>query len=165
MNHMTRISWNQLLEVGEEAKAIFADYLELLRQEEHALRKMNRAKMSDLTERKGQALDIMCRYEQQVISGIQVLTHSEGKDRLWIGLQTASDPRAVSAQNILRELSLLANKIREQGKTNEGLIHRTQNVVRETINLFYMGMGTGPVYQDSGSLRTPSLPGTMHLHG
>jgi hypothetical protein len=165
MNHPTPVSWEQLLVMGEEAKSVFADYLELLRQEEHALRRMNRQEMADLTERKGQALDLMCRYEQQVISAIQVLTGSEGTDRLWSSLKTASDPRAVTVQHILRALSLLANTIREQGETNKSLIRRTQHVVREAINLIYIGLGTGPVYQGSGALSTPSLPGSMHLHG
>lgn len=165
MNHTTQVSWKQLLEVGEEAQSIFARYLELLRQEEDALRRMNRQEMFGLMEKKGEALDIMCRYERQVISGIKVLTGSEGKGRLWIDLQAASDPRAVSLQNIVRKLSLLANNIREQGKTNAALIRRAQHVVREAINLIYIGLGTGPVYQGSGALSIPSLPGTMHHHG
>ena len=165
MNHSTSVSWDQLLVMAEKARTVFADYLDLLRQEECVLRRMNRQEMADLTERKGQALDLLCRYEQQVVSEIQVLTGSKGTEGIWLGLQRASDPRALSVQNLLREISLLADHIREQGRTNEGLIRRTQHVVREAINLIYLGMGAVPVYQGSGDLSTPSLPGSMHLHG
>ena len=159
------MTWAQILVLGEEAKSVFADYWDLLRQEEHGLRRMNHQEIADLTEKKEYALERMCRYEQQVISAIHTLTGSTGQDRLLDCLDRISDPRAKSVQNLLRELALQANTIQEQGKTNDRLLRRAQHVVGEAINLIYTGLGTGPVYQGSGALSTPSLPSTMHLHG
>jgi hypothetical protein len=66
---------------------------------------------------------------------------------------------------MLIELLRLARTIQDQGKKNETLIRRIQHSVREAMHFIYTGLGTGPVYQESGTLNFPSVPSSVHLQG
>jgi hypothetical protein len=126
---------------------------------------MKQKEIADVSEKKEQALGEMCRYEQQVIVVLQELSGSENQERIGVWLQQVHQPQAISAKRILQELGGLTRTIHMQGKKNEALILRTQHVVREAIHLIYTGLGTGPVYQGSGTLHYASVPGSVHLHG
>ncbi len=158
-------TWDHLLVLLGEMRSIFQGFMVLLREEERLLLGMDRKRIADVTEKKEQALDAMCRYEQQVMALLRQLAGSHSQDRLEVWLQKARQPQASSANTMLHELFGLTRTIQTQGKKNAALTRRTQHVVREAINLIYTGLGVGPVYQGSGALHFPAVPSSVHLHG
>jgi flagellar biosynthesis/type III secretory pathway chaperone len=146
-------------------QVVFQEFLSLLREEERLLLGMDRPGVANITEKKEQVLEAMCRYEQQVMAVMHQLAGPENRELLGGWLKKSRQSQASSANTIFHELFGLTRKIQEQGKKNEALIRRTQHVVREAINLIYTGLGTGPVYQGSGTLQFSSLPSSVNLHG
>ncbi len=161
----THETWDNLLVLLGKMRSAFHEFMILLRDEERILLGMDRKGIADVTEKKEQSLDMMRRYEQQVVAVLQELGGSEHQGRFGVWLQKARQPQASSAKTILQELGGLTHAIQAQGKKNEARLRRTQHVVREAINLIYTGLGTGPVYQGSGALHYSSVPGSVHLRG
>jgi len=157
--------WDHLLALLEEMQVVFHEFLSLLREEERLLLAMDRSGVADITEKKEQGLEEMCRYEQQVMAVLQQLAGPENQEHLGGWLKKLREPQAFKAETIFHELFGLVRKIQAQGKKNEAVIRRTQHVVREAINLIYTGLGTGPVYQGSGALRAPSVLSSVQLQG
>lgn len=164
LNHQYE-TWEHLQILLAEMQALFQDFLSLLKKEERLLLMMDRQGVADNTEKKEQVLDGMRRYEQQVMGVMLQLAGPEHQVHLGGWLRNVPHQHAVSANTIFHELIGLTRKIQEQGKKNESLIRRTQHVVRGAINLIYAGVGTGPVYQGSGTLRAPSVLSSVQLHG
>ena len=158
-------TWGHLLKLLGEMQVVFQEFLSLLREEEGLLLGMDRPGVANITEKKEQVLVAMCRYEQQVMAVMHQLAGPENRELLGGWLKKSRQSQASSANDIFHELFGLTRKIQEQGKKNEALIRRTQHVVREAINLIYTGLGTGPVYQGSGTLQFSSLPSSVNLHG
>ncbi len=161
----THETWDTLLVLLGEMRSAFHEFMVLLRDEERILLGMDRKGIADVTEKKEQSLDMMRRYEQQVVAALQQLAGSEHHGRFGVWLQKARQPQASSAKTMLQELGGLMHAIQTQGKKNEARLLRTQHVVREAINLIYTGLGTGPVYRGSGALQYASIPGSVHLCG
>jgi len=164
LNHSSE-TWDHLQVLLAEMQALFQNFLSLLNKEERLLLVMDRQGVADITEKKDQVLDGMQRYEQQVMGVMCQLAGSEHQGHLGGWLRNVPHRHAVSTNTIFHELNGLIQKIQEQGKKNESLIRRTQHVVRGAINLIYAGVGTGPVYQGSGTLRAPSVLSSVQLHG
>ena len=158
-------TWGHLLKLLGEMQVVFQEFLSLLREEEGLLLGMDRPGVANITEKKEQVLVAMCRYEQQVMAVMHQLAGPENRELLGGWLKKSRQSQASSVNAIFHELFGLTRKIQEQGKKNEALIRRTQHVVREAINLIYTGLGTGPVYQGSGTLQFSSLPSSVNLHG
>ena len=158
-------TWDDLLLLLGEMQRVFQEFLSLLEQEERLLLGMDRQGIADITEKKEQVLDEMCRYEREVMTMLQYLAGSEHQERLGRWLKESPQWQAVSASTTIHELGELAKKIQKQGKKNEAVINRTQHIVGEAINLIYTGFGAGPVYQGSGALQFSSVPSSVHLHG
>jgi len=137
----------------------------LLGDEERRLLEMDRQGVADVTEKKEQVLDTMRRYEQQVSDVLHQLAGSDNHERLEVWLKQTRHPHASTARTRFHELGDLTREIQAHSKKNEALIRRTHHVVREAINLIYAGLGTGPVYQGSGTLHFPTVPSSVHLHG
>ena len=148
-----------------EMREVFQKFLLLLLEEECVLLRMDRQRVADITEKKEQVFEEMCRYEQQITATLQQLAGLENLECLEGWLIRSSHPQVVSAKKVFQELHGLALKIQEQGRKNGAVIRRTQHVVREAINLIYTGLGTGPVYQGSGALQFSSVPSSVNLHG
>lgn len=158
-------TWDHLLTLLGEMQVVFQKFLSLLPEEERLLLGMDRQGMADITEKKEQVLEAMCRYEQQVMAVMHELAGPKNQESLGGWLKQSRQPQALLANTIFDELFGLARKIQEQGKKNEALIRRTQHVVREAINLIYTGLGTGPVYQGSGVLQFSSVPSSVNIQG
>ena len=158
-------TWDHLLTLLGEMQGVFQELLSLLPEEERLLLGMDRQGVADITEKKEQVLEAMCRYEQQVMAVMHELAGPENQESLGGWLKKSRQPQAPLANTIFHELFGLARKIQEQGKKNEALIRRTQHVVREAINLIYTGLGTGPVYQGSGALQFSSVPSSVNIQG
>lgn len=165
MNHPQQAMWDGLLVVLAEAQSSFQEYSALLSHEERTLQIMDRQGLTDVNGQKEQVLNKMCRLEQQVERELQQLAGATVTQNIWTWLKQAGHPHAQSAHAMLAELLRLARMIQEQGKKNQALIQRIQYRVREAIHFMYAGMGTGPVYQGSGTLNFPSVPGSVHLQG
>lgn len=165
MNHPQSASWERLLVMLTEAQSLFQRYVGLLAHEERTLRIMDRQGLTEVNNQKEQVLDAMCRLEQQVERELQQLVGSHIHESVRSWLKKAQDPRAQSAHGMLIELLRLARTIQDQGKKNETLIRRIQHSVREAMHFIYTGLGTGPVYQESGTLNFPSVPSSVHLQG
>lgn len=148
-----------------EAQSSFQQYFVLLSDEERTLRIMDRQGLADVNSQKELVLDAMCRLEQQVERELQQLAGSDVHESIGSWLKKVRDPQGQAAHAILAELFRLARRIQEQGKKNEALIRRVQHRVREAIHFMYTGLGTGPVYQGSGTLNFPSAPSSVHLQG
>ena len=161
----THETWDHLLVLLGEMRSAFREFMVLLRDWKLILLGMDRKAIADMTEKKEQALDVMCRYQQQVVAVLQQLAGFEHQGRFGAWLQKARQPQASSAKTILQELGVLTRLIQAQGKKNEARIRQTHHVVREAIHLIYTGLGTGPVYQGSGTLQYASVPGSVHLCG
>jgi hypothetical protein len=165
MNYPQQATWERLLVILEEAQSSFQQYFSLLSHEEHTLRTMDPKGLTDVNSQKEQVLDAMCRLAQQVERELRWLAGLEAHESIWSWLKKARDPRAQLAHGMLTELLRLARRIQEQGKRNEDFIRRIQHRVREAIHFMYTGVGTGPVYQGSGTLNFPSVPSSVHLQG
>lgn len=148
-----------------EAQSAFQQYGILLFQEAHSLRIMDQPNLIEVNSRKEQVFDTMRRLEQQVEGELHQLAGAVAQEAIWSWLNGVQDPRAQSAQGMLMELRRLARLIQEQGKKNEAVIRPIYHRVREAIHVIYTGLGTGPVYQGSGTLNFPSVPGSVHLQG
>jgi hypothetical protein len=164
LNHQDQ-TWEDFQVLLAEMQVLFQDFLSLLKKEERLLVVMNRQGVADITEKKEQVLDGMRRYEQQVIGVMHQLSGSEHQGQLGDWLRNVPHRHAVAANTIFHELIGLTRKIQDQGKKNESRIRRMQHVVRGAINLIYAGVGAGPVYEGSGTLRTPSVLSSVQLHG
>ena len=158
-------TWDHLLTLLGEMQGVVQELLSLLPEEERLLLGMDRQGVADITEKKEQVLEAMCRYEQQVMAVMHELAGPKNQESLGGWLKKSRQPQAPLANTIFHELFGLARKIQEQGKKNEALIRRTQHVVREAINLIYTGLGTGPVYQGSGALQFSSVPSSVNIQG
>jgi hypothetical protein len=165
MNYPQQATWDGLLVMLAEAQSSYQEYIALLSHEERTLRIMDRQGLTDVNGQKEQVLNRMCRLEQQVERDLQQLAGVTVPQNIGSWLKKAGHPRAQSAHAMLAELLRLARRIQEQGKKNEALIQRIQYRVREAIHFIYTGMGTGPVYQGSGTLNFPSVPSSVHLQG
>jgi len=163
--HRTHEQWERLLVLLGEMRAIFEEFMTLLRDEERLVLEMDRQGVADVTEKKERALDTMRRYEQQVAAVLHQLAGSDNHERLEVWVKQARHPHASTARTRLHELADLTRHIQVHGKKNEALIRRTHHVVREAVNLIYAGLGTGPVYQGSGALHFPTVLSSVHLHG
>lgn len=165
MKHPQSETWERLLKALAEAQAAFQQYGVLLFQEAHSLRIMDQPKLFEVNSHKEQVLDTMRRLEKQVEGELHQLAGAGAQETIWTWLNAVSDPRAKSAQSMLMDLLRLARLIQEQGKKNEAAIRPIYHRVREAIQLMYTGLGTGPVYQGSGTLHFPSVPSSVHLQG
>ncbi|MEX0830859.1 MAG: flagellar protein FlgN [Nitrospirales bacterium] len=158
-------TWEHLQVLLVEMQVLFQDFLSLLKKEERLLVVMDRQGIADITEKKEQVLGEMRRYEQQAMGVMYHLSGGEHRDQLGDWLRNVPHRHAGSSHATFQELIGLTRKIYEQGQKNESRIRRMQHVVRGAIHLIYAGVGTGPVYQGSGILRTPSVLSSVHLHG
>ena len=165
MNHPQQATWERLLTMLGEAQSSFQQYFSLLSDEERTLRILDRQGLADVNRQKEQVLDVMCRFEQQVKRELHELVGPVVHESPWSWLKKSPDPRAQSAYGKLRELLRLAHTIQKQGKQNEALIRRIQYRVSEAISFMYTGLGTGSVYQETGTLNFPVFPSTVHLQG
>jgi hypothetical protein len=165
MNLPQSATWERLLVMLTEAQSAFQRYVGLLAHEERTLRIMDRQGLTEVNNQKEQVLDTMCQLERQVESELQQLAGSYIHESVRSWLKKVQDPRAQSAHDRLIELLRLARTIQEQSKKNETLIRRIQHSVREAMQFIYIGLGTGPVYQESGTLNFPSVPSSVHLQG
>jgi len=165
MNHSHSATWERLLGMLTQAQSSFQCYIGLLAHEERNLRIMDRQGLTEVNDQKEQVLEEMCRLEQQVKGELQQLAGSHAHESVSSWLMKVQDPRAQLAHGMLIELLRLARTIQDQGKTNETLIGRIQRSVREAMNFIYTGLGSGPVYQESGTLNFPSVPSSVHLQG
>jgi hypothetical protein len=165
MNLPQSATWERLLGMLTEAQSSFQCYVGLLAHEERTLRIMDRQELAEVNNQKEQVLDAMCQLERQVESELQQLAGPYIHESVSSWLKKVQDPRARTAHDRLIELLRLACTIQEQGKKNETLIRRIQYSVREAMQFIYIGLGTGPVYQESGTLNFPSVPSSVHLQG
>ena len=161
----THETWDHLLALLGEMRSAFHEFTSLLRDEKRILLGMDRKGIADVTEKKEYALEAMCRYQHQVVAVLQQLAGSEHQGKFGAWLQKSRHPQASSANTILQELGGLIRSIQAQGKHNEACIRRTQHVVQEAIHLMYAGLGTGPVYQGSGTLQYAPVPGSVSFRG
>lgn len=157
--------WEHLLRMLDEAQSVFQQYLGLLSHEECQLRSVNRQELHEVNARKEHVLDAMCQIEQQVERELYRLAGAEGHDTIGTFLKKSRNPQAQTASALLSGLVNLAGAIQEQGKQNEAMIGRIQQRIREAILFMHTGLGTAPVYQGSGSLHFPPVPGAVHLQG
>ena len=165
MPNRAEAPWDHLLVLLGEMHTAFAQFLSFLSDEERVLVAMDRQGVGDMAEKKEQALAEMSRYEQQVSMVIQQLAGPEQRGQVDAWLKQLHHPHALKARAIFLELIGFTQKIQAQGRKNEILIRRMQCVVREAISLIYTGLGTGPVYRDSGALQFSTAPSSMSLHG
>lgn len=165
MTNRTHETWDDLLVLLGEMHTAFQDFMVLLGDEKRTLLRMDQKGIAEVTEKKEQALHAMCRYRQQVVAVLHQLAGSEQKGRFGAWLQKARQPQACSAKTILQDIDVLTRMIQAQSKKNEARIRRTQHVVQEAIHHIYTGLGTGPVYQGSGTLQYASIPGSVSLRG
>jgi hypothetical protein len=165
LNHPPSATWERLLGLLTEAQSSFQCYVGLLAHEERTLRLMDRQGLTEVNNQKEHGLEAMCRLEQQVKDELQQLAGSHAQESVRSWLKKVQDPRAQLAHDMLIELLRLAHTIQDQGKKNETLIGRIQHSVCEAIQFIYAGLGTGPVYQESGTLNFPSVPSSVHLQG
>jgi hypothetical protein len=161
----THETWDHLLVLLGKMQTAFQEFRVLLRDEERVLLGMDQQRVTEVTEKKEQALDVMCCYEQQVMTILQELTGVEGKEHLGAWLRKAHEPQAVLVSTIFHDMRDVIDGIGVQGKKNKALIQRMQHVVRNAIDIIYMGLGPGPVYQGSGTLQSPAVPCSVHFHG
>ncbi len=157
--------WDELLVLLGEMHAAFEQFLSFLCDEERLLVAMDRQGVSDMAEKKEQALAEMSRYEQQVSIVIHQLAGPQHRGQIDVWLKQLRHPQAMKASKVFYDLIGLTQKIQTQGRTNEILIRRAQCVVREAIHLIYTGLGAGPVYQGSGVLQFSTAPSSVSLHG
>ncbi|MDT3779507.1 flagellar export chaperone FlgN [Nitrospira sp. MA-1] len=165
MNHPQSAKWERLLKALAEAQAAFQQYGVLLFQEAHSLRIMDQPKLVEVNSQKEQVLNSMRRLEKQVEGALHQLVGDVAQETIWTWLKANPDPQAQTVQSMLIDLRRLARLIQEQGKKNESAIRPIYHRVCEAIQVMYTGLGTGPVYQGSGTLYFPSVPSSVYLQG
>ncbi len=159
------IPWVPLQQVFEQLQGSLEEFSKLLVQEESVMKRLNREKMMVLVEHKATVLEKIQRSEQQLVAVLRPWVSTESSVDCWNAI--TQDPRfsRVFQLPVFKAIQREITRIREQGQKNSVLVRRGQYVVREALNLVYAGLGQGPVYQGTGTLRVQPAPCSVNLRG
>ncbi len=157
--------WQQVVALLKDTRRCLQSFLTLLIDEESALKAMDRKILDDITDQKEQILESLRQYDQSVHDSLGWEMGFVSQGSLERELQQAPPQDRTVIRQLVRDLHDLVQRVREQGKRNEGLIQRMQHVVGQAIHLMYSGLGRVPVYQATGGLHFPDPPGTVHISG
>ena len=128
--------------------------------------KVNRDQLREITQQKEQILSSIRQLEQARLSRLNDLIGDQALDALTDWLRRHQVPESKKVQAALNRLvSISELKVKQQSEKNATLIFRGLYVVREALSLMYTGLGTQPVYGDSGQLTFPSVATSLNFKG
>ena len=159
------LPWQTLRPVLQQLHDSLHAFAQLLEQEETVMKRLDRDRMNLLVEQKSQVLESFQRYEQELVTLLRPWAPTGSPAECWALIRSAPECKSVALDSLFKMIAATAQQIREQGRRNAALIRRGQYVVQEALNLVHVGLGQGPVYQGSGTLRLHPVPCSVNLHG
>lgn len=157
-----RDSLFRLFQQLHESLQAFAN---LLIEEEVVMKRLDREKIMALVEQKVRILDVFQRYERELAAVLRPWISSGSPSACWDLIGQAPEFQSVARHARFQAIKQTAQCIREQRQRNMALIRRGHYVIQEALNLVFMGLGQGPVYQGTGTLRVQPITGSVSLRG
>lgn len=159
------IPWEALQQLFRRLLNSLEEFSELLAEEEAVMTRLDREKMMVLVEQKAGVLEAVQRCEQQMVAVLRPWVPTGLSGDCWNVIKQSPEFSRVLQLPEFKAIQRETARIREQGQKNVVLIRRGQYVVREAMSLVYAGLGQGPVYQGTGTLRVQPVPCSVNLHG
>ena len=159
------LPWQSLRPVLRQLHDALNALAQLLVEEETVMKRLDRGRMTLLVEQKSQVLESVQRYEQELVAVLRPWVPTGSLAECWALIRSAPECQALALDPLFKMITVTAQHIREQGGRNAALIRRGQYVVQEALNLVHVGLGQGPVYQGSGTLRAHPVSCSVNLHG
>ena len=157
--------WEQLRSALQKERDAYHQLFALLSEEFPAIKNMNPHGLADLNHQKESTLQIISQCEQERSALLSKLVDPSFKGNLLEWLWHSSAPQAAVVKPMLRDLVSIGKQVKKIGENNSGLTVRALHVVREAIGMIHSGLGSQPVYGESGQLRFPSMATTLNLQG
>lgn len=159
------IPWIALQQVFQRLLEVLEELSKLLVQEEAVMKGLDREKMMALVEQKANVLENFHRSEQHLVALLRPWVPTGSSAECWSLLKQQPDFLRVHQLPVFKAIRRETARVREQGQKNAVLVRRGQYVVREAMNLINTGLGQGPVYQGTGTLRVQPVPCSVNLRG
>lgn len=159
------LPWQVLRQVLQQIHDALTTFARLLVEEETVMQRLDGHRMTILVDQKSQVLETFQRYEQALVAVLRPWVPTGSSAECWALIRRAPECKALDLDSLFKMITTTAQHVREQGRRNAALIRRGQYVVQEALNLVHVGLGQGPVYQGSGTLRQHPVPGSVNLHG
>ena len=159
------IPWVALQQVFQQLQVSLEEFSSLLEQEEAVMKRLDRENMMALVDHKATVLENIQRSEQQLVAVLRPWAPTESSVNCWNVITQDPQFSRVFQLPVFKAIQRETARIREQGQKNAVLVRRGQYVVREALNLVYAGVGQGPVYQGTGTLRVQPAPCSVNLRG
>ena len=158
-------SWEALIHTLRSERDAYHDLSVLLIEEHPLLRSMDHQRLLEVNSRKEAVLDSIRHLEQERTARLKEFPGSRSLDDFAEWLASTKFSQVEEVQAALNELVNIAKRVKQQSEENAGLTFRALYIVREALGLIYSGLGTQPVYGDSGQLTFPSVATSMNLKG
>ena len=163
MSHMRL--WEQLGSALQNERDAYRQLFALLSEELPAIKKMNPHSLADLNQQKESILQLIAQCEQERSALLRKMADPSFQGNLLGWLWNSTSPQAALVKPVLRELVFIGKQVKTIGENNSGLTVRALHVVREAIGMIHSGLGSQPVYGESGQLRFPSMATSLNLQG
>ena len=157
--------WEQLRSALQKERDAYHQLFALLSEELPALKTMNPHGLADLNHKKESTLHVITQCEQERSALLSQLADPSFKGNLLEWLWESSLPQAALVKPMLQELVSIGKQVKQIGQNNSGLTVRALHAVREAIGMIHSGLGSQPVYGESGQLRFPSMATSLNLQG
>ena len=157
--------WGQLGLALQKERDAYQQLFTLLAEELSALKNMNHLSLADLNHHKESTLQIISQCEHERSALLRKLVDPSFKGNLLEWLWESSAPQAAVVKPMLRDLVTIGKQVKQIGENNSGLTVRALHVVREAIGMIHRGLGSQPVYGESGQLKFPSMTTSLNLQG
>ena len=157
--------WEQLRFALQKERDAYHQLSALLSEEVPALKTMNQHLLADLNLQKESTLQIIAQCEQERSALLSKLADSSFNGNLLEWLWHTSASQAALVKPVLQELVSIGKQVKNIGEKNSGLTVRALHAVREAIGMIHSGLGSQPVYGESGQLRFPSMGTSLNLQG
>lgn len=159
------IPWDTLQQLFRQLQNSLEEFSKLLVEEEVVMTKLDREKMMALVDQKANVLEAFQCSEQQMVAVLRPWVPTGSSIDCWNMIKQDPQFSRVLQLPVFKAIQRETARIREQGQKNAALVRRGQYVVREAMSLVYAGLGSGPVYQGTGTLRVQPVPCSVNLHG
>ena len=150
-------SWEALIHTLRSEREAYHDLSVLLIEELPFLKSMDHQRLLEVNSRKETVLDSIRRLEQERLACLKEFAGCRSLDDFAKWLASADFSHVREVQAALNELVNMAKRVKQQSEENAALTFRALYIVREALSLIYSGLGTQPVYGDSGQLTFPSV--------
>jgi len=157
--------WEQLRHLFHDEYLAYEQLSELLREEWSVLRKFNYLELLDVSRRKEVILIRIRSLEEERLECIKTLQQATVFEEplAWVAQSTSLE--AAPAREVLAQLVVVGQQVKDLSDLNTGLISRGLQVVRDAMHVVHEGLGIKPLYGESGCLTFSSASTSLNVEG